>query len=430
MGKVLLKLIEKLKEIFRGEVFFALFLLAGNFKSALSFLPGSIDLTIFFLGLSMVIAIKRLIKNPKILKCSIEAIYIFFLFIVVVLGSTFYSSSTIYSIEKSMRFLIITSWAYLGVFFLIKDRDSLKRFLNTMIFIGIIMSGIAIYQFVFIQKLSFSFTSVLGSNYLALGRTVGIGIIILFFYFVDEKKKLWNLLLILMIVQMTIALLISGGKMPLLSMGLVFSSYIFYLIISRTKDMNLKNGVKKLLLLMLLMIPLIIALANIGMFDVVIMRLTGLFRSLSSDTSTVGRITRYITALNMWGDKPILGKGVGSFPLFYSGTELRDYPHNIFLEILSELGILGFGVFTLLIVTSLYNGWRLFKLKFKGIDSLQMTLLLVFLYLFINANVSGSLNDNRLMFNFISLLYTSPYMERKVGGIDEDMHINNRTRTY
>lgn len=423
-----LRLMSKIKDIFTGEVFFALFILAGNFKSSLAFISDFIDLTILFLGISIIIALKRLIVKSTILYGAIKGTVLFSVLIILILGSIFYTPSSIYVIDKSLRFLVITGWAYLGVFFLIKSSVSLKKFLNTIVSIGFIMSCLAIYQLIFVQKESFSFISVMGSNYLALGSTVGISIIILnFLYFVNEKNSNKTLFFIFIILQMTIALLISGGRMPLLSLIIVFTFYFAFSLISITKNIYIRKGIKKLALLILFLSPLIIILGKIGMFDVVLIRLSELFKSIDSDTSALGRLNRYMVALDMWGKKPLIGNGIGSFSLFYNGVDMRDYPHNIFLEILSELGIVGFVVFFLLIINSLYNGWILFKKKFKAIDSLQMTLILAFLYLFINANVSGDINDNRLMFTFISLLSISPFMERKEGGSNENMYINNRS---
>lgn len=422
-----IKLTGRLKEIFSGEVFFALFILAGNFKSSLTFIPDFIDLTIFFLGLSILIALKKVIIKPSIVKSAIESIGLYCIFIVLILGSLLYTSSSVYAVDKSLRLLLITGWAYIGVFFLIKSEASLKRFLNAILFIGLIMSALAVYQFAFIQEETLSFISVLGSNYLALGSTVGISIIVIFFlYFVKEKNRIKAIFSILIIIQMIVALLISGGRMPVLSLIIVLIIYFLFSFISRSKSIYIIKGVKKLVLLVLLIAPLIIILGKIGMFDVVLIRLSELFKSIDSDTSALGRLNRYMVALDMWGKKPLIGNGIGSFSLFYNGVDMRDYPHNIFLEILSELGIVGFVAFFLLIINSLYNGWILFKNKFKAIDSLQMTLILAFLYLFINANVSGDINDNRLMFTFISLLSISPFMERKVGDSNENMYINNR----
>ncbi|MBS4538831.1 O-antigen ligase family protein [Clostridium sp. D2Q-11] len=427
MRRSFINIINKINSIFRGEVIFALFLLAGNFKSSLTFLPDYLDVTILFFTLSILISAKRLIIKPSLLKEYVHDIAIYLTFIAVLLGSLFYTPSTIYSLDKVLRFLIITSWAFLGVFFLIKNEDSLKRFLNTIIFLGLIMSGVAIYQFIFVQKGNWSFISVLGSNYLALGRTVGIGIIIVFLYFINENKRFKSILFILAILQMSIALLISGGKMPVLSIVVVLFLYFIFSSTSNRISIYLRNGMKKVIVLTIILVPIIIVLGRLGMFDVVISRLSELILSIGKDTSALGRIDRYITALKMWGDKPLIGNGVGSFPIFYSGFDVRDYPHNIFLEILCELGILGFGIFTWWIGTSFYKGWVIFKNKFKGIDHLQMGLILVFLYLLINANVSGSLNDNRLMFTFIGLLSISPYLGRKAGDSDENMYIDHRS---
>lgn len=420
------KILVKTKNIFCGEVIFAAFILAGNFKSALTFIPSSIDITVLFLLLSMLIGIKRLYIKSTLLKGSLEAIILYSIFSVLLLGSLLYTLGNIYAFDKAFRFLIITGWSYLGVFFLLRSDVSIKKFLNSIVSIAVIMSGFALYQF--FTSSGLNFVKVLGSGYLALGRTLGISILItVILYFINENKKIKSLFIILIILQMIIALLLSGGRTPFIALLIVFTLYLTFSFKTSFKKIFLRKGTKKIVFFIALIIPIIFILANLGTFDVMIVRLTELINDSGGGTSANARWIRYETAIDMCAESPILGKGIGSFPIFYSGTDIRDYPHNIFLEITSELGILGLIAFLLIVSFCLYCGFILYKRKFKIIDSLQMTLILVFLYLIINANISGDLNDNRLMFTFISLLSISPYIERKVGDKNENLYINKRT---
>ena len=69
-----------------------------------------------------------------------------------------------------------------------------------------------------------------------------------------------------------------------------------------------------------------------------------------------------IIALKLFANNPILGVGTGGYCLYdniYAGSDLRYYPHNISLEILAELGIMGFLFFGLFIFDTLKTGIRL-----------------------------------------------------------------------
>lgn len=89
---------------------------------------------------------------------------------------------------------------------------------------------------------------------------------------------------------------------------------------------------------------------------------------LTHDTSSgSGRVDLWTVGLRMVEDKPITGVGAGNFPvssihyLLRPGTIARDefivdHPkvtHNIYLQVLSELGVIGLGLFIALILTCL-----------------------------------------------------------------------------
>ena len=102
-------------------------------------------------------------------------------------------------------------------------------------------------------------------------------------------------------------------------------------------------------------------------------------------TTGHGRI--YLTAIEMWKEKPILGHGLKSFRfkcweimLRIDGLACSNHPHNYYLELLSEVGIIGFllmlAFFAILIKKS-FNYFR--KNNFANSEKyLLISLFLVF----------------------------------------------------
>jgi len=70
-----------------------------------------------------------------------------------------------------------------------------------------------------------------------------------------------------------------------------------------------------------------------------------------SDTSTDVRLALWQGTWSLLKDRPIVGAGLAGFPVVYDQyrlarhTELLQYPHNIFLNVWVELGLLGLLVF-------------------------------------------------------------------------------------
>ncbi len=70
------------------------------------------------------------------------------------------------------------------------------------------------------------------------------------------------------------------------------------------------------------------------------------------------RIDRWLAAYHMWQDNPLLGVGYGAYPDVYEkyivfeeaySTEIRMGAHNLYLEIMAELGLVGITIFVVLL---------------------------------------------------------------------------------
>lgn len=122
------------------------------------------------------------------------------------------------------------------------------------------------------------------------------------------------------------------------------------------------------------------------------------------------RIKFIKNSLEFWSDAPFLGFGIGSWPVLYNDVDKRQYPHNILLEILVELGLVGLFLFIALIIYSFS-----FFLPFNSIGYYPMKILILMLFFntLLNSMVSGDIPDNRLLFFSIGLMPSAIYANLK-----------------
>ena len=119
--------------------------------------------------------------------------------------------------------------------------------------------------------------------------------------------------------------------------------------------------------------------------------------------SANARVENFDVAWRMFEERPIAGYGIGSFPVYYNGNDETMYPHNILLEVASELGILGLSLLLILFAVSLRNILRS-KSTYKTVIQAGS------MFLFLNSLVSGDLGDNRILFTFLGLMSASPIL--------------------
>ncbi|MFS0892100.1 O-antigen ligase family protein [Peribacillus frigoritolerans] len=415
---------EKLKFLVSGELFFVLFLTSGAFKESLEM---GFDVAPLFLGCTLLSILYRINLDRIIKRKYVLPIFLFFLLLLVILLSLVYSDSLINSKVKIIKFILLTMPAFLIPFFLIKNSaEALNKFYLFICGIAAVLSVIALYNYFIVSSAAFGFVGFNEGNYLGLGRITGMALIILITNFLlgNISKGFKVISLISLIIIMT-TLFIAGSRMPLIASIII----IAYLIITSIKInkgiIYLRKGTKLLFSLVLITSFFVAYLARKGFLDTIIYRMSVLF-SEDGGASANERVLRYGSALNQWLDNPLFGNGIGSFGINYNGIDMRAYPHNIFLEFLSELGILGFVIFITLIIIGLIHSYNAFKSN-KELNNLNLTTVSVFVFLLINASISGDINDNRMLFTFISLLCILSILHKKR---ESNRIINNQSKIF
>lgn len=382
------------------EVMLALYLLSGLLKGFLNFyaISTGIDITLLFAVLLSFASIARLArsKNLKVLRrISLPVFFLFGLFIVMII-SLLYTSSESYSYTKTFLYSTIV----LPIFFIFTASD----FFNFRVFLRCFISGVLVLVFIYIP-VSFSYYETWSLRlsdfvrmYLALAESVGLSFLILHFskeviysQKVDFALKLLSFFF----------LLILGARGPLLFVLLIL--FINAFLLSRPK-IKVKISLKILVLLGFIFISLVISFIMFS--DILTVQLANStyrfkifvqsFFSSSSDESLNMRyklLAQSIPAIFLDMQHFLLGTGIGSFGKEISGMDSRLHPHNIFIEVLFELGIIGLILFLAFFI-SLFS--RII-IKYR-----YLTYFLA-LYLVLNIMKSSSLIEIRILLSFVAL---------------------------
>ena len=343
------------------EFYLILFLLSGMFKNLLFSIYGNnikIPLTIIFgILLILMIYIKDIYKLKR-LKEEYKSFIFLLIFFVWSLFSISYSSSENYVWYKLLG-LGTNFLAFFGV--LIMKEISLKRFtiyfsyftyFFSLIFFVINPNSIS-KNFIFHEYFNEIYIQ---GWYLVLGQFLIVNMLLIF-SFSEKKKIIYNLLISFNIICLL------GGRFPIV---LALYSVLYYQYLSHPK----KYLNKKLLMQFfksLIIIILINSVLNLSSKTYRSLLLRSIYRfevlsssfndlnflndqenyqeSLNQENNSFNKRLEYLlfSKTKIFENKSslILGYGLGSFSNEYDQTDRRLYPHNIIVEIVFELGLIG-----------------------------------------------------------------------------------------
>ena len=387
-----------------GGWFFALFLFAGYYKAdpRLAFIQAHLDLTLLFMILSFLVFFHRLLRKPfaqKIPAGFIKVAALFLLLASCLLGGLLISQSTGYGLDKTLRFIVLTGWAFFGTAFLITDFQSLRGFSWAVVIIATVMAIDALLKYPGVGKVAL--VSALGSNYIALARAGGFGLLTtLTFLLPTERGPLVRLSLWVMAALQLWAALSAGARGPVLALILAF---LFFFALSARGFPRLRiNRFALQLAVVMFVVVIIFAAVGQDFFS------TLMFRSqipvTKVGTSVATRLDFYRMAIELGADSPIWGRGTGQFAVAVAGEDIRLYPHNIVLELGAETGIVGVLGFVTMIALAFTKGFICLHRE-KGVAKIVARYLLVAgCFAMLNAMVSGDINDNRILFTLVGLL--------------------------
>ena len=397
------------------EAILALFLTSGAFKTfgLLRSVSSVFDITVL-LGVFCLLGILYKIQKTGEKQVAFPKTLLFlFVSILIISSLSFtYSSAKIYGTEKLFKLLTLTTFSFVAPFFLVKTTESFQRFLKVFLVIGILM-----FVDVLIRGLNarfIGFYSALGANYLMFGRIEGFAIIACMFYFlINSNSTLKKVAYFTTTISFLFSLLLSASRGPLISLivSIAFLSLysIAIFVANRGKNTTERVYAAKTINITLTFVIIIIVLVSFfgDYFATLFYRFAMIQQGI--EESLVVRLSMYNKAIEVLLSFPknLIGIGLGGYSVLYTGVDSKMYPHNIFLEIASESGIFALLAFVVLVSIVVLQVVK----EIRSADSIllkstKMTIMGLFIYMLINASFSLDINDNRLLFTVMSLVFS------------------------
>jgi O-antigen ligase len=396
------------------ECVFVLFLFSGQYKADPRFEWLPLDATILF-GLinamqGLVLLCDRRFKpNPVGLPAFIAGVA----FAAYVFASTLWATGQHYAQYKSAYVGTINLWCLAaGALVISSTPERLRRFLADLVlfasWIGVecLLSYAHQAQYGRVMQLH----AMAGeSAYIGLGRVVTWGAVVCAVVWMHPRSIGWPLwssrlvsLLAMLFFGITAAMIGARGPIVAAAGSLVLVGLLY----SSTK-LNEKIAQNTLRLGSLATACVAAAFAYrawMGEFPLLVQRFLA-FSSQSefydSSGQSMMRLELFSAAIEGWLEKPLHGQGVGGFSVVWANIDERLFPHNMALELLCELGLLGAVLFAMIVLLATRGNVTSWRTTSAGMKAMVVALAAS---AFANTMTSGDLPDNRVVFFAIGLL--------------------------
>lgn len=340
----------------------------------------------------------------------------YIIFCIFLFFSGFYSPSPNYGWQKVFRFIVFNTTMFITPLIIINNIGDSKRILlwfrNILVVIVVIMTSYILYFLAISSGVSLLVrVSILGANPITVGSFLGIGAGMIVILINRSTYKHW-ILYVPMLGILIIAIIATGSRGPLLSF--LFGVLLFGILFEKVNQ-------KRLLLFFLFSVVfLVIALLllpenltgrylNYTTGDLVIQR-EGVKR-----LSTIAmRLQYWELSISEWlrNIKTVLvGVGSGGFSSFYILRDYKFYPHNMFIEVLLEMGLIGLSI----LILFWYKIARIlfYIKKVDNISIISAMWVMAAIIRFLGAQFSSDISGNRVAWMLAALAIASVYNEVK-----------------
>jgi O-antigen ligase len=275
------------------------------------------------------------------------------LIIIYFLITVYYSKNPQFGLIKLFLMSISGISVIVAAFLVFKSPDRKDIFIFILIIISVIGSVAAILVSPFKYETLYSF-SILNWSHVVFGRIIGLALLFNLYLILSQNRS--KLLLAVSLQIILFGLFFSGARGSV-AVTLICSLLLVYLSRSAfyTKLQLIAQVTGALILFTALDSPPVqIRLQKSGEI---------IMGSSEFDGSTNSRISAFEISIERWEKNPVGGLGLGGFNSFYK-TDLPQkikYPHNLFLETLVELGIVGMVLLCILLFNLSRRIWTFRK---------------------------------------------------------------------
>ena len=381
---------------------FALFITVSKFKGdprLASLIP--FDLTVALaLSVYVIILFRLREHNWSVLP---REMFLYIPFVFVMLVSVIYTPLPYAGIEKTARFVLLTGLAIIAPIFILSTPGSMSRFLRAIATIYFMLALESLSALGSTETLNDERLIAAGGLTIELGVAAATAIIIIIFlilpnlqgrgtspHYYWKKAGLYCALTILIL-----ALLGSGARSATLAASVCLLLNILFWFRRAISDY--------FVLAVAVIISFFFVKLPENSFDY-------LATLIHSDTSSLLNWRGHLMhrGIDLTVEYPLTGVGIGGFPYYGNGFTpapwfLYNWPHNVVLEISSEMGLVNALIACLLIFAAFKETARQLLDKAFEHKNLSRTVLGLLILGFITFMNTGDINDNRSMWLYMTL---------------------------
>jgi len=386
------------------EVSFALFITAYVLKGGVNI--GYFNLTAILLIITVLGFILPLATGKKIkFKVQLADIWLW-AFIIVLVGGCFFSSNSQEGFTKAIRFILIVWLPYMVARIFLKTNGQVRLFIKT-IFVTAILISILLIIISFSGRYTGGRIEFFEANQIPIATLLAMALVIAVIGTVENIFDDWKygkLFCAIVTVPLLYSFFLVGCRGPLISaiLGLIF--YFLATFRERPKIAFIIG--------LALLFVIVIWISNFDIINSTFGKLPNInlysLAEIKGGMSTIQRKEAYSLAVTLFMQRPLLGIGTSGFP--------RGYPHNIFLEIAAENGIVGLIIFICFLFAIARIGFRYLIFYFSRLDRQSkitaLIILTVSLFLFVEKQFSYRLDMHKDLFAFLGLVVNLPLITR------------------
>jgi len=390
------------------EAWLLLFMLSGGYKdaSAIVALNEYVDITLGTCAMVYIMTVWRIFRQglPKNgLFYGYMALYVLF---VVYAGINFQiSKHDIYGVLKMQKLLVFNSCALICPLLAIQSKDHIERWWRLMVLFATVAALYSIIAGITSGHVRLA-TAFGGASSHALANILGFSLVGILAVGVYTRNQLERFAIIAIAGLFALVILLSGARQAVVASMAGYAYTIFFLW---------KSGydIKRIVW------SFVIVVLAIMIFTVIKSRIseTTDIRHSESRMSTLvtmnrmelleksHRLSAWTAGLDIWQQSPAIGVGFGAYELYRPGSY---YPHNYFIELLAELGIIGFVLGCGLLMVPI---WVAIKKLPNNKSWWACAMGSLFFYGCVCIMVSGDISVNRMFFAIWSMTIVSAFMK-------------------
>ena len=307
--------------------------------------------------------------------------------------SYLYTSAPESGLTELVRFLFIGGLLLLAPLYLIRSEKDFKQFAVAFLVLGVVQSAA-----LFLRVQTVSSTPDVDVTKIGAGWLIGTAIMFLIFYKFTDSQSFRKLVMIVCLPILVAGLITAASRGAVLATATAFILTSLALRQSRNKLALAGVGV----LIVVCAAASLFLLGNMGngKYKEKVEELALLSHGKDANGSAAQRLQFYQAALSEIPEHPILGLGLDGWSVYYYGRDAREYPHDIFLEIAVEqglVGILAFGTFLIVLFLSIRDLRRLSGDYFIVLFSAVVLVLTAAMF-------SGNLDDDRSLWLWTGMI--------------------------